>query len=114
MIERHRIQFLFYSIGVTGIVEEFFKFLPFLVIIAMLKCFDEKIDGIIYVSVIALGFASYDNMGYLVYMSSFELFGRTITSPLTNTNTIFSSIWGYTAIDNGHCFHTRPEIFQNP
>jgi RsiW-degrading membrane proteinase PrsW (M82 family) len=94
MMGSHRIQFFFYSIGVTGVVEEFFKFLPFLVIIATFKCFDEKMDGIIYASVIALGFASYENMGYLAYMSGFELFGRAITSPLTHT--IFSSIWGYT------------------
>jgi RsiW-degrading membrane proteinase PrsW (M82 family) len=95
MMENHGIQFLFYSIGVTGVVEEFFKFLPFLIIIARFKSFDEKVDGIIYASVIALGFASYENMGYLVYMSGFELFGRAVASPLTHT--IFSSIWGYTA-----------------
>ena len=94
MMGNHRIQFLFYSIGITGVVEEFFKFLPFLIIIAKFKSFDEKIDGIIYASVIALGFASYENMGYLVYMSGFELFGRAIASPLTHT--IFSSIWGFT------------------
>jgi RsiW-degrading membrane proteinase PrsW (M82 family) len=104
MMGSYRIQFLFYSIGVTGIVEEFFKFLPFLVIIATFKCFDEKIDGIVYASVIALGFASYENMGYLVYMSGFELFGRAITSPLTHT--IFSSIWGYT-VGNAR-IHKKP------
>ncbi|NIO48972.1 MAG: PrsW family intramembrane metalloprotease, partial [Candidatus Aminicenantes bacterium] len=64
MMGSHRIQFLFYSIGITGIVEEFFKFLPFIIVIARFKSFDEKIDGIIYASVIALGFASYENMGY--------------------------------------------------
>jgi RsiW-degrading membrane proteinase PrsW (M82 family) len=80
-------------------LEEFFKFLPFLVIIATFKCFDEKIDGIIYASVIALGFASYENMGYLVYLSGFELFGRAFASPLTHT--IFSSIWGY-AVGNAY------------
>ncbi len=94
MMGSHRIQFLFYSIGITGIVEEFFKFLPFIIVIARFKSFDEKIDGIIYASVIALGFASYENMGYLVYMSGFELFGRAFASPLTHT--VFSSIWGYT------------------
>jgi RsiW-degrading membrane proteinase PrsW (M82 family) len=104
MMGSHRIQFLFYSIGVTGIVEEFFKFLPFLAIIATFKCFDEKIDGIVYASIIALGFASYENMGYLVYMSGFELFGRAITSPLTHT--IFSSIWGYT-VGNAR-IHKKP------
>ena len=104
MMGSHRIQFLFYSIGVTGIVEEFFKFLPFLVIIATFRCFDEKIDGIVYASVIALGFASYENTVYLVYMSGFELFGRAITSPLTHT--IFSSIWGYT-VGNAR-IHNKP------
>ena len=94
LMEGHRIQFLFYSLGVTGVVEEFFKFLPFLIIIARFKSFDEKIDGIIYASIIALGFASYENMGYLVNMDGFELFGRAFASPLTHT--IFSSIWGYT------------------
>jgi RsiW-degrading membrane proteinase PrsW (M82 family) len=102
-----RIQFLFYSIGVTGIVEEFFKFLPFLVIIATFKCFDEKIDGIIYASVIALGFASYENMDYLVYLSGFELFGRAFASPLTHT--IFSSIWGYTV---GNAYIYKKSIFK--
>ena len=59
-----------------------------------LKEFDEKIDGIIYASIIALGFASYENARYLAYLEGFELFGRAIASPLTHT--IFSSIWGYT------------------
>ena len=94
LMESNRIQFLFYSLGVTGIVEEFFKFIPFLIIITRFKSFDEKIDGIIYASIIALGFASYENMGYLAYMYGFELFGRAFASPLTHT--IFSSIWGYT------------------
>ncbi len=86
--------FLIYSICVTGLIEETFKFLPFLLVILKLKDFDEKIDGIIYASVIALGFASYENARYLLYMGGFELFGRAIASPLTHT--IFSSIWGYT------------------
>lgn len=85
--------FLIYSICVTGLIEETFKFLPFLLVILKLKDFDEKIDGIVYASVIALGFASYENARYLVYMGGFELFGRAIASPLTHT--IFSSIWGY-------------------
>jgi len=95
IMDSNRIQFLGYSVGVTGLVEEFFKFLPFLLIIVRFKAFDEKIDGIIYASTIALGFASFENMRYLAYMEGFELFGRAFASPLTHT--IFSSIWGYTA-----------------
>ena len=94
LMETHGWPYFIYSIGITGIVEEFFKFLPFLLIALRLKDFDEKIDGIVYASVIALGFASYENARYLVYMEGFELFGRAIASPLTHT--IFSSIWGYT------------------
>ena len=94
LMDSNRIQFLGYSLGVIGLVEEFFKFLPFLFIILIFKEFDEKIDGIIYASTIALGFASFENLGYLVYLEGFELFGRAFASPLTHT--IFSSIWGYT------------------
>ena len=94
LMEAHGWPFFFYSIGITGAVEEFFKFLPFLLVVLRLKDFDEKIDGIVYASVIALGFASYENARYLAYMEGFALFGRAIASPLTHT--IFSSIWGYT------------------
>jgi RsiW-degrading membrane proteinase PrsW (M82 family) len=94
LMEIHGWPFFFYSIGITGIVEETFKLLPFLLVVLRLKEFDEKIDGIVYASIIALGFASYENARYLAYMEGFELFGRAIASPLTHT--IFSSIWGYT------------------
>lgn len=93
MTESHRLRFLLYSIAITGLVEELFKFLPFFLIILHLKTFNEKTDGIIYASTIALGFASFENIGYLPYMGGFELFGRAFASPLTHT--IYSSLWGY-------------------
>lgn len=93
MIENQRAWFLLYSIVITGLVEELFKFLPFILIILHLKTFDEKTDGIIYASTIALGFASFENIGYLPHLEGFELFGRAFASPLTHT--IFSSLWGY-------------------
>jgi len=94
LMEAHGWPFFLYSIAITGLVEEFFKFLPFLLFVLRLKDFNEIIDGIVYASVIALGFASYENARYLAYMEGFALFGRAIASPLTHT--IFSSIWGYT------------------
>jgi len=90
----NRLKFLFYSIGITGFIEEFGKFLLFFFIVLRFKFFDEEIDGIIYASIIALGFASYENSRYLVYMEGLELLGRAFASPLTHA--IFSSIWGYT------------------
>ena len=95
LMESRGLEYFFYSLGVIGLVEEFFKFLPFLFIILRLKAFDEVIDGIVYASTIALGFASLENIYYLKYLEGFELFGRAFASPLTHT--IFSSVWGYTA-----------------
>ena len=94
LMDTNRMKFLFYSIGITGFIEEFCKFLPFFFIVLRFKFFDEEIDGIIYASIIALGFASYENSRYLVYMEGLELFGRAFASPLTHA--IFASIWGYT------------------
>jgi RsiW-degrading membrane proteinase PrsW (M82 family) len=93
LMDAHGWSYFLYSIGVIGLVEEFFKYLPFLIVVIRLKAFDEKIDGIVYASILALGFASYENSRYLAYMEGFALFGRAIASPLTHT--IFSSIWGY-------------------
>jgi RsiW-degrading membrane proteinase PrsW (M82 family) len=95
LMDTNRLKFLFYSIGITGSLEEICKFLPFFFVVLRFKFFDEKIDGIIYASIIGLGFASYENSRYLVYMDGFELFGRAFTSPLTHA--IFASIWGYAA-----------------
>jgi RsiW-degrading membrane proteinase PrsW (M82 family) len=93
-MEGNRLRFLLYSVGITGLAEEFFKFLPFRIFVLRFRCFDEKTDGILYASFIALGFSSLENILYLPHLSGLELFGRAFASPLTHT--IFSSIWGYT------------------
>lgn len=91
--EGNRLQFLLYSIFINGFIEELFKFLPFLLIVLRFRSFEEQTDGIIYASGIALGFASYENFGYLPHLAGLELVGRAFASPLTHT--IFASIWGY-------------------
>jgi len=93
LIDHHKFLFFLYCIGVVGLLEEIFKLLPFFIVIFTFRKFDEKLDGIIYASIIAIGFASFENLHYLLYLRGFELFGRAIASPLTHT--IFSSIWGY-------------------
>jgi RsiW-degrading membrane proteinase PrsW (M82 family) len=93
LAEGNRLQFLLYSILINGYIEELFKFLPFILILLRFKSFDEDTDGIIYASSIALGFASFENIGYLPHLEGLELFGRAFASPLTHT--IFASIWGY-------------------
>lgn len=93
LMESDRLGFLFYSVGITGLAEELFKFLPFLVFVIRFPSFDEKTDGILYACFIALGFASLENILILPHLEGFDLVGRAIASPLTHT--IFSSIWGY-------------------
>lgn len=93
IMDNDRLQFFWYCLGPVGLLEEVIKFLPFLVILRFFRSFDERIDGIIYSCVIALGFASYENFFYLSFLQGYELIGRAVASPLTHG--IFSAIWGY-------------------
>jgi RsiW-degrading membrane proteinase PrsW (M82 family) len=93
LMEGDRLGFLVYSLAVTGLVEEIFKFMPFVLFVLRFQCFDESTDGILYACFIALGFASVENIRYLPHLEGVELLGRAFASPLTHT--IFSSIWGY-------------------
>jgi len=85
-----------YSLGVVGPLEEFFKFLPFALFILKNYDLDEPADGVVYAASLAIGFASFENLGYLPLMSGAAYFGRALVSPLTHS--IFSSIWGYLVI----------------
>ena len=85
---------LAYSILGIGLLEESVKFLPFWLVALRLPPFDEPIDGIVYASFIALGFASYENVHYLSFVSGPEALARGVSSPLVHS--MFASIWGYT------------------
>jgi RsiW-degrading membrane proteinase PrsW (M82 family) len=85
-------EFLAYCLGVVGLAEESCKLLPFLVIIHF-SDFDKESDGFFYASVIALGFAAYENLSYIPNLAGFPLLARAVTSPLTHT--IFASLWGF-------------------
>ena len=50
----------------AAIPEEIAKFLMFWLLVRKSRCFDEKIDGIVYASVVSLGFAAVENILYLV------------------------------------------------
>ncbi len=86
-------QFFSYSVVFVGLVEEIFKFLPFILVVRRCKDFDEPIDGIVYAAALAVGFAGFENLGYLPFLEGFAFWGRAVASPLTHT--VFSSIWGY-------------------
>jgi len=87
------LKFLLYCVVVVGLVEELFKFLPFLAAVTRFRDFNEELDGIFYASACALGFASYENLFYLPCLSGFALFGRAVASPLSHT--VFASLWGH-------------------
>jgi RsiW-degrading membrane proteinase PrsW (M82 family) len=84
---------LVYAVFVIGAVEELAKFIPFWLIGIRHHHFDEPIDGIIYASFVALGFASYENLVYLRFLDGWVALGRSIASPLVHV--MFASIWGY-------------------
>ncbi len=86
-------QFFSYSVVFIGLIEELFKFLPFILAVSRFKAFDEPIDGIVYAAALAVGFASFENLGYLRHLGGLAFWGRAVASPLTHT--VFSSIWGY-------------------
>jgi RsiW-degrading membrane proteinase PrsW (M82 family) len=69
-----------YAMLAIGPIEEIAKLLPFLLIVVRFRAFDEPIDGIIYASFIALGYAAVENWQYLDYLS---------------VHILFASIWGH-------------------
>ncbi|MGB9835465.1 MAG: PrsW family intramembrane metalloprotease [Candidatus Saccharicenans sp.] len=86
-------EIIFYALAVVGPLEELFKFLPFALFVLRWRDLDEPADGVVYAASIAIGFASFENLGYLPIMSGIAFFGRAVASPLTHA--IFSSLWGY-------------------
>ncbi len=82
-----------YCVLVIGPVEELVKFLPFVLLLARTRHFDEEIDGIIYAAFVALGFALHENRFYLGFMEGGPAVVRAFISPIIHA--LFASIWGY-------------------
>lgn len=86
--------FLMYSIFQIGFVEELSKFLPFILICTRFKEYNEAVDGLIYASMIGIGFSIEETFFY----SGFEkdntlLLIRAATSPITHA--LFASFFGF-------------------
>lgn len=84
---------LAYALFGIGPVEELAKLLPFVLIVIRFKEFDEPIDGIIYASFIALGYAAAENVYYLQFLTPAEALARGFAGPLVHI--VFASIWGH-------------------
>lgn len=83
----------FYAIFVIGVIEEAVKMIPFLLFVVHFREFDEPIDGIIYASFIALGFAAVENFLYVPNLDSTAAYARGFMAPVLHI--VFASIWGY-------------------
>jgi RsiW-degrading membrane proteinase PrsW (M82 family) len=59
---------------------------------SILLQFDEPIDGLIYSSAVAIGFASLESLLYAPHAGGPELLARTLTAPLTHS--LFAAPWG--------------------
>ena len=84
---------LVYCVLGIGLIEELAKLAPFVLVALSLKTFDERVDGIIYAGLVALGFAAYENVMYLDFASPVENVARALTGPLVHI--VFASLWGY-------------------
>lgn len=82
-----------YAVLAIGPIEELAKLLPFLLVVLRFRAFDEPLDGIIYASFIALGYAAVENLLYLPYLSNMEAIARGFASPLVHA--MFASVWGF-------------------
>ena len=87
-----RALFFVYAVVVIGGLEELAKLLPFVLVCRRLRTFDEELDGIVYASAVAIGFAMVENLLYLRELSGVALYARAIASPMVHT--VFASIWG--------------------
>lgn len=93
LAEESRLGLLIYAIFAIGVIEELAKLIPFLLVIIRFRAFDEPIDGIIYGSFIALGFAAVENIQYVQLMGFGEALARGFAGPVVHM--VFASIWGY-------------------
>ena len=94
---------LAYSMLAIGPVEELAKLIPFLFLVLRFPEMDEPIDGIIYASFVALGYAAVENYLYLEYLTPAEAWARGFAGPVVHM--LFASVWGYTI----GCAHLRGE-----
>lgn len=84
---------LVYALLAIGPIEELAKLLPFMLVVMRFKAFDEPLDGIIYASFIALGYAAVENYYYLEYLTDFEAVARGFAAPVIHI--LFASIWAH-------------------
>ena len=82
-----------YAMLAIGPIEELAKMIPFLLVVVRFKAFDDPMDGIIYASFIAVGYAAVENYHYLDFLTTTEAFARGFAGPVIHI--VFASIWAH-------------------
>lgn len=77
----------------VGPVEEACKFLAVRLYAYRTKYFDEPMDGLVYAAAASLGFASLENLQYVIEFGPEVMIGRAPLSTLGHV--VFGSAWGY-------------------
>lgn len=83
----------YFSFVIAGFTEELFKFLMVRKTVYKSPYFDEPIDGLMYSSAVALGFASLENVSYMLTYGWEVILLRAPISTLAHV--VFSAVWGY-------------------
>lgn len=78
---------------VAGLVEESFKYFIFWLFIWNNKNFNESYDGIVYSVFISLGFATVENLGYVMLSGFHTAFIRALTA--VPAHALFGIVMGY-------------------
>ncbi len=84
---------LVYALLAIGPIEELSKLLPFLLVVLRFRAFDEPLDGLVYASFIALGYAAVENYYYLDFLTGLESIARGFAGPVIHI--VFASIWAH-------------------
>lgn len=77
----------------VGFNEEIVKLLTTVVLIKKSKHFDEPIDGIIFALTVSLGFAAFENMGYMKNYGVSVIYTRSFMA--IPGHLAFAAFWGY-------------------
>lgn len=83
---------LFVCFAVVGPVEEVSKFALARAVVFRWKAFDERVDGVVYGSAVAHGFAAVENLFWLPGLGVRDALVRALVLPLVHT--LFAAIWG--------------------
>jgi RsiW-degrading membrane proteinase PrsW (M82 family) len=87
------VQIFVVDMMIVGLVEEIAKFLAVFLYVYRKSEFNEVMDGIVYSAAASLGFASLENLFYILAYGPGVMVGRAILSTLGHV--LFASFWGY-------------------